>query len=532
MNGMRYAAMRQAARTGSSVSVPPDGVTAVAPEGNAPTQVIAAQSTAGLPIELEDDKPLEGLIGMREGQPAPWDVVSDAVRRGTPSGLEFGSYGALADGTPVFGFMGENGQRQVIRLTPQQWMAGLENRSLARRETQYRIDKKKTQETLRPQFQSLLASGSFDEFDRRHLGMLWNLSPEVAVAAVADVRTHNLKRDAERRMYGGEEILGEGGMADYVRISNELGLPIPSSARESDWHTLLAAMRERYTDETTVVRGRRVPVTAGAATLAGDIARAESAGRVARAMTELAGRQNHMEEQSIQNLQLSAGRYASYARQPSEIGAPDMSIMDALATGRIDYERFVDTIAAVSALDGTAPLATLPLKPDGTINWNDTDVILAASRAERILHQHVTALGWASTDMSALVEQYLHAVARKHQTYQMLRFQSANERANAAAELKRADHEAQERITGNERIRYMREKAKAEAPALPSQPEPKQSAPSEHLAGDERAIAEHLQLDGWQSLTRAELRDELARILEDESDPRHEALLSLMIRRQ
>lgn len=59
-------------------------------------------------------------------------AVEQGLENGYYTGLEALDFGTLPDGTPAALFTDKNGQRQAIRLTPQQWFAAMQQRSQAR----------------------------------------------------------------------------------------------------------------------------------------------------------------------------------------------------------------------------------------------------------------------------------------------------------------------------------------------------------------------------------------------------------------
>lgn len=85
---------------------------------------------------------------------APQTTLAGAVagiEGGALHGLEALDFGALPDGTPAASFTDENGRRQVLQLTPGQFVAGLQTRAQNRAEIARRAQLQRQAEYLAPQ---------------------------------------------------------------------------------------------------------------------------------------------------------------------------------------------------------------------------------------------------------------------------------------------------------------------------------------------------------------------------------------------
>lgn len=212
------------------VNVPSNGVTSIVPEGMGNrSQVVATQGTSTLPVEFDDG--YYALAGQMAGKPTSLGVAGNAIKTGDPVGLEYLDYGALEDGTPAVAFTDESGNRQVVRITAAQLLSGLKNRDLSRQEMQFRVDAKNTKDRIGHQFRAMISHTDFTDANRQRLRMLWEMDPNTAMKSANTIRTSNIKRDYERRMIGGEEVLGK----DAMKLFQERGIQIPNTARASDW---------------------------------------------------------------------------------------------------------------------------------------------------------------------------------------------------------------------------------------------------------------------------------------------------------
>jgi hypothetical protein len=84
-----------------------------------------------------DDKALKAAAldhrGSRQIAPyGTYEAVDAAIQHGYYTGLEALDFGTLPDGTPAALFTDQRGQRQAIRMSQEQWSAGLQTRAQAR----------------------------------------------------------------------------------------------------------------------------------------------------------------------------------------------------------------------------------------------------------------------------------------------------------------------------------------------------------------------------------------------------------------
>ncbi len=89
------------------------------------------------PDPLMDDKALKAAAldhrGSRQIAPyGTYEAVDAAIQHGYYTGLEALDFGTLPDGTPAALFTDQRGQRQAIRMSQEQWSAGLQTRAQAR----------------------------------------------------------------------------------------------------------------------------------------------------------------------------------------------------------------------------------------------------------------------------------------------------------------------------------------------------------------------------------------------------------------
>lgn len=89
------------------------------------------------PDPLMDDKALKAAAldhrGSRQIAPyGTYEAVDAAIQHGYYTGLEALDFGTLPDGTPAALFTDKRGQRQAIRMSQEQWSAGLQTRAQAR----------------------------------------------------------------------------------------------------------------------------------------------------------------------------------------------------------------------------------------------------------------------------------------------------------------------------------------------------------------------------------------------------------------
>jgi len=102
-------------------------------QGLAATTVPAQQG----PDPLRDPELLKRAAldhrGSRQVAPfGTWEAVGAALSDGYYTGLEALDFGTLPDGTPAALFTDQNGQRQAIRMSTEQWTAALQQRAQAR----------------------------------------------------------------------------------------------------------------------------------------------------------------------------------------------------------------------------------------------------------------------------------------------------------------------------------------------------------------------------------------------------------------
>jgi hypothetical protein len=89
------------------------------------------------PDPLMDDEALKAAAldhrGSRQIAPyGTYEAVDAAIQNGYYTGLEALDFGTLPDGTPAALFTDKRGQRQAIRMSQEQWSAGLQTRAQAR----------------------------------------------------------------------------------------------------------------------------------------------------------------------------------------------------------------------------------------------------------------------------------------------------------------------------------------------------------------------------------------------------------------
>ena len=89
------------------------------------------------PDPLMDDKALKAAAldhrGSRQIAPyGTYEAVDAAIQHGYYTGLEALDFGTLPDGTPAALFTDKRGQRQAVRMSQEQWSAGLQTRAQAR----------------------------------------------------------------------------------------------------------------------------------------------------------------------------------------------------------------------------------------------------------------------------------------------------------------------------------------------------------------------------------------------------------------
>ena len=89
------------------------------------------------PDSLMDDEALKAAAldhrGSRQIAPyGTYEAVDAAIQNGYYTGLEALDFGTLPDGTPAALFTDKRGQRQAIRMSQEQWSAGLQTRAQAR----------------------------------------------------------------------------------------------------------------------------------------------------------------------------------------------------------------------------------------------------------------------------------------------------------------------------------------------------------------------------------------------------------------
>jgi hypothetical protein len=89
------------------------------------------------PDPLMDDEALKAAAldhrGSRQIAPyGTYEAVDAAIQNGYYTGLEALDFGTLPDGTPAALFTDQRGQRQAIRMSQEQWSAGLQTRAQAR----------------------------------------------------------------------------------------------------------------------------------------------------------------------------------------------------------------------------------------------------------------------------------------------------------------------------------------------------------------------------------------------------------------
>ena len=114
----------------------------------------AAPQQPEQPDPLMDDELLTQSAldprGSREIAPfGTFGAVEQALENGYYTGLESLDFGTMPDGTPAVLFTDKAGQRQAIRLSEQQWLAALQQRSQARIGMAMQMRKKRDADRLR-----------------------------------------------------------------------------------------------------------------------------------------------------------------------------------------------------------------------------------------------------------------------------------------------------------------------------------------------------------------------------------------------
>jgi hypothetical protein len=114
----------------------------------------AAPQQAEQPDPLMDDELLKQSAldprGSREIAPyGTFGAVEQGLENGYYTGLEALDFGTMPDGTPAVLFTDKAGQRQAIRLSEQQWLAALQQRSQARIGMAMQMRKKRDADRLR-----------------------------------------------------------------------------------------------------------------------------------------------------------------------------------------------------------------------------------------------------------------------------------------------------------------------------------------------------------------------------------------------
>lgn len=112
-------------------------------------------------LMLEPKSVMDAAMDLRGSrQVAPRGSLMGAIaglESGHYEGLESLDFGKLPDGSAAAAFTDENGQRQVLRITPAQMMAGLQTRAQARAELARRIGIQRQAERLMPAMAPMVA---------------------------------------------------------------------------------------------------------------------------------------------------------------------------------------------------------------------------------------------------------------------------------------------------------------------------------------------------------------------------------------
>lgn len=122
-----------------------------------------AQPQDGIPELLRDPKALQQAAmdprGSREIAPfGTFEAVGQALENGYYTGLEALDFGTLPDGTPAAVFTDQNGQRQAIKLSYEQWSAALNQRSQARMQMAQQLRTQQDVQRLAPAIQQMAKS--------------------------------------------------------------------------------------------------------------------------------------------------------------------------------------------------------------------------------------------------------------------------------------------------------------------------------------------------------------------------------------
>lgn len=121
------------------------------------------QPQDGLPELLRDPKSLQQAAmdprGSREIAPfGTYEAVGQALQNGYYTGLEALDFGTLPDGTPAAVFTDQNGRRQAIKLSYEQWSAAMNQRSRARMDMAQRLRTVQDAQRLGPAIQEMAKS--------------------------------------------------------------------------------------------------------------------------------------------------------------------------------------------------------------------------------------------------------------------------------------------------------------------------------------------------------------------------------------
>ena len=134
--------------------------------------------------------------------------IVESISTGDPSGLEHMYFGATELGHPVIGFRDSNGNTQVMKVTPSQWMAAKEARRLNRervleeQDRQENLNKEKTE--LRPSFENGLDTVDNEAY-RALLVQLFETNPQDAmIRLVNDQRQSQADADKNEQVRMGQ----------------------------------------------------------------------------------------------------------------------------------------------------------------------------------------------------------------------------------------------------------------------------------------------------------------------------------------
>ena len=384
-----------------SVNVPRSGVTSVVPSDGEP-EVVATQSSQdpaerqldmpGFPMEWDENS--ESLWGQTSGSPTDRGVAVDAIKTGNLSALENVDFGVAGDGAPVIGFMDENGNRQVIRITPGEWLTRLSNRDLARKEMQFQVNAEKKRQSHKAMFHSLVAASGFSEGDRRSLRMAWELDPDNAMKLTETIRNANATKDYERRLMGGVEAMGE----SWVDVMAELGVDVGSmQLSPKQWRELntQVTMDELLANRQVDVHGERVPLSQANVWAQHYTQVGERANAAASQLADTfdSGQSVFPTAEGRQMALSQTGRLGTYARGVGYMGLPETATIMQMPAMEADPQSVVGTLVATAIMMGVYT-GSLDTAAGGGNDTEATDRELW-SLLDAVNHVSTASLGWS-----------------------------------------------------------------------------------------------------------------------------------------